>query len=362
MIFHPVVIALLVGATLTCGMLLYAAYYGARILRRWDLGSGSDLQLSLERRTYLVSTLMSYAMGFQILSLFLFVYTAEEMARFIVGAMCAAGSLHANLWGYPALVLKIITSLLAGTWLVVNGADNRGYDYPLIKKKYALLLLIAPIGMADLIAQAGYFLGLNPDVITSCCGSLFTFGTGQTENSIAALPRGPAEILFYAGMGLVFTTGVAFYRTGRGGYLFSLASTAALLISVNALIAFISPYFYELPGHHCPFCILQKEYGYIGYPLYLALMTGAVAGLGVGATLPYRQVPSLKVALPALQRRLALAGLIAFLCFTALSVYGVLSSNLSLARLETPSVLLSSAQPSPAMFIQSILATFNITF
>jgi hypothetical protein len=333
MIFHPVVLALLVGSALTCGMLLYSAYYSGRILGKWDLGSGSDLQLSLERRTYLVSTLMSYAMGFQLLSLFLFIYTAEDMARFIIGAMCAAGSLHANPWGYPALVLKITTSLLAGTWLIVNGADNQGHDYPLIKKKYALLLLIAPFGLADLIAQAGYFLSLNPDVITSCCGSLFTFGTGQTENSIAALPRGVAEIMFYGSMGLTLFSGVVFYRTGQAGYLFSLACAAAMAASAHALIAFISPYFYELPGHHCPFCILQKEYGYVGYPLYLALMTGTVAGLGVGATLPYRHLASLKVALPALQRQLALAALISFLCFTALSVYGILSSNLSIERL-----------------------------
>jgi len=333
MIFHPVVIALLVGSLLTCGMLLYSAYYGAKILRRWDLGSGSDLQLTLERRTYLVSTLMSYSMGFQLLSLFLFVYTADDMARFIIGAMCAAGSLHANLWGYPALVLKIITFLLAGTWLIVNYADNRGYDYPLVKKKYALLLMIAPFGMADMIAQAGYFLSLNPDVITSCCGSLFTFGTGKNENSIAALPQGPAEILFYAGMSLAFITGITFYRTGKAGYLFSLASAAALAASVHAIIAFISPYFYELPTHHCPFCILQQEYGYDGYPMYLTLMAGAVSGLGVGFTLPFRHIASLRLVLPPLQRRLALATIVYFCIFTALSVYGMLASNLSLKGL-----------------------------
>jgi hypothetical protein len=247
--------------------------------------------------------------------------------------MCAAGSLHANLWGYPALVLKIITFLLAGTWLIVNYADNRGYDYPLVKKKYALLLMIAPFGMADMIAQAGYFLSLNPDVITSCCGSLFTFGSGKTENSIAALPQGPAEILFYAGMSLAFVTGVTFYRTGKAGYLFSLASAAALAASVHAIIAFISPYFYELPTHHCPFCILQQEYGYIGYPMYLTLMAGAVSGLGVGFTLPFRHIASLRLVLPPLQRRLALATIVYFCIFTALSVYGMLASNLSLKGL-----------------------------
>ena len=338
MIFHPVVIALLVGAILTCGMLLYAAYYGAKILRRWDLGSGSDTQLGLERRTYLVSTLMSYAMGFQLLSLFLFVYTAEDMARFIIGAMCAAGSLNANPWGYPALVVKIVTFLLAGSWLIVNYADNRGYDYPLIKKKYALLLAIAPLGVADLIVQAGYFLNLNPDVITSCCGSLFTLGPGKTENSLAALPQGPAEFLFYGGIGLVVTSGAVFCRSGKAGYLFSLASVLALAASVHALIAFISPYFYELPTHHCPFCILQQEYGHIGYPMYLALMTGAVSGLGVGFTLPFRRIASLGLVLPPLQRRLALATIIFFCVFTALSAYGILASNLSMKSAALPRV------------------------
>jgi hypothetical protein len=207
MIFHPV------GSILSCAMLIYSAFYGARILKSWNLSSGSDLQLGLERRTYLVSTLMSYAMGFQLLSLFLFVYTAEDMARFIIGAMCAAGSLYANLWGYPALI-RIITFLLAGIWLIVNHADNRGYDYPLIKKKYALLLMIAPFGMADLIAQAGYFLNLNPDVITSCCGSLFTFGTVKAENSIAALPQGPAKS-FFCRDELAFTTGIVFTARSR---------------------------------------------------------------------------------------------------------------------------------------------------
>jgi hypothetical protein len=330
MIFHPMVIALLVGSFLTCGMLLYSAGYGWIILRRWDLGDGSDLQLSLERRTYLVSTCMSYGMGFQLLSLFLFIYTAEDMARFIIGAMCAAGSLHANQWGYPALVLKIIASLLAGIWLIVNYADNRGYDYPLIRKKYTLLLMIAPFGVADLVVQAGYFLSLNPDVITSCCGSLFAFGPGKSENNIATLPQLPAEIFFYAGISLVVISGVIFYRTGKAGYVFSLASAVALFASAHALIAFISPYFYELPTHHCPFCLLQREYGYLGYPLYLALLAGAVCGLGVGSTLPYRHIASLRQVLPRLQQRLTLASIILFGLFTAMSVYGMLTSNLSL--------------------------------
>lgn len=69
---------------------------------------------------------MSYAMGFQLLSLFLFVCTAEDKARFIIGAICATGSLYANLWGYPALILRIITFLLAGTWMLASNLSLKG--------------------------------------------------------------------------------------------------------------------------------------------------------------------------------------------------------------------------------------------
>ena len=62
----------------------------------------------------------------------------------------------------------------------------------------------------------------------------------------------------------------------------------------------------------------------------IILMAGAVAGLGVGATLPYRQILSLKQDLPPLQRRLAMIAMISFAVFAAISGFGMLTSNLSL--------------------------------
>ncbi|MBE0584367.1 MAG: hypothetical protein IH612_11490, partial [Desulfofustis sp.] len=132
MTVHPAILALLLGSGLIAGMLCYSAWEGARIIRSWDINSGSERQLRLERRTYLVSALMSYALGFQVLSLFLFIYTADALSPLFVGAMCAAGSLNVNDFGYPTLIIKIISCLCAGVWLIVNYTDNQGYDYPLI--------------------------------------------------------------------------------------------------------------------------------------------------------------------------------------------------------------------------------------
>ena len=101
-------------------------------------------------------------------------------------------------------------------------------------------------------------------------------------------------------------------------------------ISIASFISFISIYFYELPTHHCPFCILQKEYGYIGYFLYLMLLAGGLAGMGVGLLMPFRQVPSLKETLPIIQKHLALAAVIFYLLFTATATYQIIFSNLKM--------------------------------
>ena len=99
MFFKPAILALFTGSLLISGMLLFAAFYAVQILQKWDIRSGSETQLNLERRTYLVSSLMAYALAFQLVSFFLFIYTADNLHTFFTGAMCAAGSLNANQLG-----------------------------------------------------------------------------------------------------------------------------------------------------------------------------------------------------------------------------------------------------------------------
>ncbi|HEY6871197.1 MAG TPA: hypothetical protein VI298_00590 [Geobacteraceae bacterium] len=316
MILHPAVLALLAASLTTGFMMLYAGWYGVQIVSRWDIRSGSELQLSLERRTYLISTILSYVLVFQILSLFLFIYTADHLHTLFAGAMCAAGTLNANGYGYPLLVMKIVNFLLAGLWLIVNHADTRGYDYPLIKVKYTLLLAMAPLVLLELFLQFGYFTGLHADVITSCCGSLFSQEKPGIGGDLALLPAKPMEAAFYAGMALTAAAGITFRRTGKGGWLFSAASTLTFAIAAASLVSFICLYFYELPTHHCPFCILQKEYGHVGYALYATLLGGGVTGLATGALMPLRNRGSMARIIPPLQRRLAAVTVLLYLLFT----------------------------------------------
>ena len=122
--------------------------------------------------------------------------------------MCAAGSLYANSFGYPVLLLKILNFFLAGLWLILNHADNRASDYPLIRKKYIFLLALAPFILAEAVLQAGYFLQLNPNIITSCCGTLFSGEGAGISADIGTLPGPVMKTMFFGSMTATLATGV----------------------------------------------------------------------------------------------------------------------------------------------------------
>lgn len=329
MIVSPAVIALMLGSAAVGLLALYASTWGVRILRHWDLRSGSESQLQLEKRTYLVSTLMAWAFAFQAGSLFLFIFTAEDLHRLFVGAMCAAGTLNVNEFGYPTILLKVGNALLAGIWLIVNYADNRASDYPLIRKKYAFLLVITPLLLAEAVLQGAYFAGLKANVITSCCGSLFGAEAQGPVSSLVGLPARPMRAALIASLAITFASGLLF-RSGRiwAGAVFSVSSLTAFFISIAALVSYISPYIYELPTHHCPFCILQREYSYIGYFFYASLLGGAIPGAAVGVLLPFRGIGSLQGVLPPVLRRLTFASLFLYFLFSLLVVFSIFFSAL----------------------------------
>jgi hypothetical protein len=330
MILQPTVISLLLICLITTAMVLGSAGCAVPILKRWDMGSGSEEQLGLERRTYLVSMMLSYVLALEIGSFFLFIYAADSLHPLFIGAMCAAGTFNADGYGYPALILKIASLILAGLWLILNFVDNRAHDYPLIKAKYALLLLLAPLAIAEGAVEIAFFLGLKGDMITSCCGSLFASGGKGVAAQMASVPVRIAMPAFFASLGVTFASGLFFRITRKGAYLFSAASSVNFIVSIVALISFISLYFYELPTHHCPFCILQRAYGYVGYPLYGSLLMGGVSGLAVGLLASLKKRDSLSRVLPHAQRLLSLVCLTSYALFAAVSVWQMVFSRLTL--------------------------------
>ncbi len=335
MILHPGVLALLASSLATLFFLAVACGVGWQVLRRWDYRSSSPGQLALERRTYLVSAVMNYALGLGVLSGFLFLHTADDLHRLLVGAMCATGSLNANPVGWWALASKASLLFAAGLWICLNRLDQQAENAPLTRLKYALLLPLAPLVLLDAGLLIVYFLGIHPDVITSCCGSLFSAGSGSgLASTLAAFPAVPSLWLFYGGCGLYAGAGAACLRwpAGRWRALLGMLAVVMLGVSLTALVSVFSMYFYELPTHHCPFDILQAGYGYIGYPVYGALALWALGGVLPALFQPLRRHPSLGAAIEAAQRRHVLWSLLAMAAFIVLVTWPVVFGAFRLVR------------------------------
>jgi hypothetical protein len=324
-------IVALQGITLSvAGTVLLASGFAWRILRHWDINNGSELQLRLERRTYLISTLLGFALGAELLSLLLFVHTAENLSSQFVGAMCATGVLNINAFGFPTLLLKITVFFLAAVWLLLNRVDNLGRDYPLVRAKYGLLLLIAPLTVIELALQTGYFLGLEPEIITSCCGSLFSSETQSVAAELAGLPPKPALTGFYMAAALILAVGLAFLRRLGWGPLFAAGSLLIFGVAIVSIVGFLSLYAYESPNHHCPFCLLKAGHDSVGYALYLPLFAATAFGLGAGIIAPFRRIASLQAVIPSEVRRLTILALVGFGLFYGVATWLVLRSHLIL--------------------------------
>ena len=327
MIINPAIIALISGSMLITAFAFYALAAALRILRHWDIRSGSEGQLALERRTYLISTIFSYLLGFELFSLFLFIFTAEHIHNLFVGAMCAAGSLNVNDYGYVTLIFKIFTFMFCGVWMIINHADNRAHDYPLIRPKYKLLILLTIMIGLETFLQTNYFMGLRADVITSCCGTLFSEETNSIAGELAGLPLNGTRIVFYLALILTLRVGIHVLVTGRGAATFGLLAGVTTVVSLAAVVSFISLYYYELPTHHCPFCLLQEDYHYIGYPLYLSLFLAGITGIGTGVIERLKGPRSLATVVPALQRRLCLFSMAGFLIFALVATYPMIFND-----------------------------------
>jgi hypothetical protein len=326
----PAVLALNGAAIIVTLLLLTGAGFAIQVLRHWDMASGSERQLALERRTYLISTLVTWCFASEIVSLLLFVYNAEQMSTQFVGAMCATGVLNAAPWGWTTLGLKIAVFFAAAAWLMLNRVDSQAPDYPLVRVKYGLLLAIVPLAATEALAQWTFFRGLNPDVITSCCGALFTAEGDGVAGEISALdPALSLAALYLAGVALL-GAGIRYRLRGRGGGMYALLSSGTFVVALAALVSCIALYVYEHPHHHCPFCLLKSGHGYIGYWLYIPLFAATALGLGIGLIERWRQLPSLTRVIAEDGRRFANLSLAAFAFFFSVSTYAVIRSGLTM--------------------------------
>ncbi len=327
---QPAVIVLQTLSFLGLFVLGWGGYWAWRILDGWNPESVSERQLLLEQRVWFVSALVARVGLAQGIGLALFLHTADSLHRILPGAMCAAGSLNANVYGYPLLLMKTANLILCGLWLILQRTERLADDFPLARSRCRMLLVMLPLFAFELELQWNYFRNLTADGPVSCCDALFvTEGTGVLA-WVSSLPVVPLDAFFFAAMALTLAAGIRYLARRRGAVLFGAAGLACFPLTLMSLIVFICPYIYELPTHHCPFCILQREYAYIGYPMYAGLLGGTLAAAGAWLLCRYRHLASLKEIVPRVQHQLVAFGVFSYSLLSGIVIHAVLSSHLIL--------------------------------
>ena len=94
-------------------------------------------------------------------------------------------------------------------------------------------------------------------------------------------------------------------------------------VALASVISFISLYIYEMPTHHCPFDILQGQFHFIGYPLFVSLFAGTLFSALPGLSQPLKRVPSLAAEIGRVERTWLGLGLAFVLAFIGLSTWPV---------------------------------------
>ena len=138
---YEVMITLFVNSILF--LLLSIAFYNSlHILKNYKKNSTTELQYSLEKKSYLVTTIIFLALIIKIFMLPYFTYTIDELSNIIPGAMCGAGVISANSYGEPLIVLKIVIIIFVMLWLRLNKEDLHSKNFKYFTEKIGFYLFI----------------------------------------------------------------------------------------------------------------------------------------------------------------------------------------------------------------------------
>ena len=238
------------------------------ILKKWDFNKFTKEQFNLEKKQYLVSTVIFFILIIKIFTTIYFVYTIDSLAILVPGAMCAAGVISANSYGLNLLFLKLVILFFLIFWSSLNSYDLKAKNYPFLKLKMAVFIVVFSLLTAELVLDFLYFLNIDLNLPVSCCSTLF----GQLEGQ-NPLPFGlniPKLItLFYILYVIVILSLILNQKV-----ISAISAVLFVVVAYYSVVYFFGTYVYELPTHKCPFCMMQREYYYIGYIIWGSLFLG----------------------------------------------------------------------------------------
>ena len=254
-------------------LLFIAFYFSISIIKNWNYEETTTKQYKLEKTSYLVILIISFTLIVKIFLFPYFAYSLDNLSNIVPGAMCAAGIVGANEFGQINLALKILILFFIGVWLIINSLDLKAKTYPFTKKKYLFYTFIFALCAIETILDFLFLNGIPTTEPVMCCSTIF--GVNNLGAKIPFdLSISMLLIIFY----LLYVL-IVFINIQKQAFLNLIINFLFLYIAYYAVTYFFSTYVYELPTHQCPFCMLQKEYHFIGYIIWSTLFLGTFFGV-----------------------------------------------------------------------------------
>lgn len=270
----PQIVALLVLDVIFIFFGLIAFFLSVKIALLWNAKATTPLQYKLYQQSYLVAVIIKYLFVLKLPLFLFFIFTCDTLSSIITGAMCASGVVNSVDFGLNLTLFKLVNLYLFGFWLLLHHADMKEETQPFTKLKFFLFTLFAIPLFVEIFLEIDFFTSLNISKIVSCCGTLFSAASTSSVSLLFLVNANVWMLLFYASFAVVIVA----YKV-KNTPLLILSNIFLCFFAIVSLILFFSPYVYELPTHHCPFCLLQSDYFYVGYGLYTLLFIGTFYGI-----------------------------------------------------------------------------------
>lgn len=282
--FLTVIYALI--AVLALGLAVPAAVVGFRVARGWNADCGIEERHELEKRVYLVITLMAVGLSLRLVLVPLWFLTLSSLIPHVPGAMCLVGvhMLDAP-WSFVASSLKIVVPLVYGYWLVLNALDRRVASQPLMRLKLLLLVPVAVLLLVESGLDFHVLASVEPRSV-SCCSSLFDMPKSELARAVSS--SNSLWTWMFAGLGMsamglsivVIRQPTLLWRT------FLVAAASGTIVTFPlALHSKLSTVLLHAPFHHCLFCVIQMS---VDVPVACALVLSGAWLAFVAGILPSR--------------------------------------------------------------------------
>lgn len=258
------VIPILFTETILLLISLAIFFWAVEIYKNWDFNSLKSRQYTLEKKNYFISTAIFFILVIKIVLFPIFAFTVDELSNIIPGAMCGAGAISANDFGMPIFILKLLSLFFGICWIIVNKIDLQS-DYIFTKRKYELFFALFLFVVVEFGLQLLYFSNISLESPTSCCSVIY--GADDMGSSI---PFSLNHMTLSAVYLILFMMTLV-SNISKNKFLSFFLGIFFIYFGYYFVLHVVGIYIYELPTHICPFCMLQKEYNYVGYVVWISL-------------------------------------------------------------------------------------------